>query len=1081
MRRRLPRRLRDAVRRVPGHLTGLVLRHLSPAARVARVRLSASVAALAGRGVTSPAGEIQRFANPGAGFEPAEAGPCGGLSSGLAARAKTIAFYLPQFHAFEQNDAWWGKGFSEWRNVARGTPRFEGHYQPRIPRDLGFYDLNDASVLHEQARLARANGIEAFCFYYYWFDGQRLMERPLDRFLEEGVDQDFCIMWANENWTRTWDGFDSEVLIEQNYREQDEADFIADTARYMGAPRYVRVQGRPLFILYRPGLLPDAKRTLARWRRAWTQQLGVEPWILMVQGFGDEDPRPYGLDGAVEFPPHKVCVPLPEINDELTLLDPGFRGHVRSYPQVIASSLDEPVPEFALIKTVVPHWDNDARREGRGMVLHGSTPALYERWLDGAIERACAEPFEGEPIVFVNAWNEWAESAYLEPDVHYGHAYLNATRRAVYGLSNAAERQKVLLVGHDAYRHGAQMLLLNIARTCARQFGLQVHVLLKEGGPLLPGYREVASTRLLAELGEAGVERWVREAGLSIAICNTSVTGDLVPGLRRAGVRTVSLIHELPRLIEEYELQESIRSIGESADHVVFPSEIVARGFRGYCDSVAAAQHLRPQGSYEPVVFDADARRRLREQLGLGDEQRLVINVGYADLRKGFDRFLETARRMREQDPEVHFAWVGALSADMQRWVAADMQSGHEGVHLIGYVDGVSGWYSAADALYLTSREDPYPTVVLEAMNVGLPALCFEQATGLDKLLGRYGRVIGSGGIDAAVLALREALAEDDEARRQARRDHVEKNCRFDDYCFELLQLAKPDLAKVSVVVPNYNYAGYMASRLGSVFDQTQPIFELIVLDDASSDDSLSVIDDIVQRSERIVNVVPNERNSGNVFRQWRKGCELARGELLWIAEADDLADARFLARSVASFRPATVFSVTDSKQIDTEGRYTADSYDYYFRTVDGELLGDSFDMDGKEFVRRALSVRNVILNVSAVLWRRDSLSNALQHDGASLEGLKLVGDWRLYLQALHEDGARISWIAEALNTHRRHASSVTHALEHGRHLQEIEAMHARAVTLFGTDRARAADTKAYISELRKQFGLSRVSFRKAA
>ena len=401
------------------------------------------------------AGEIRRHVNAGEGFEEsaAWAAAAGGEGAGTGgeARARAIAFYLPQFHAFAENDAWWGTGFSEWRNVCRGTPRFVGHYQPRVPRDLGFYDLTNEATLHAQAALARANGIAAFCFYHYWFDGKRLMERPLDLFVEAGVEQEFCLMWANENWTRTWDGLESEVLIEQTYREEDEAGFIADTARYMTDERYVRVAGRPLFIVYRPGLLPESRKTLARWRRLWTEAVGAEPWLLMVQGFEDEDPRVHGLDGAVEFPPHKVCKDLAPINAELEVLDPAFAGHVLDYEAVVERSLGEGAVEFPLVKTVVPHWDNDARREGRGLTLHGSSPARYERWLRGATGYARANRFGGEALVFVNAWNEWAEGAYLEPDVHWGHAYLNATRRArARRAGRRGARRAARLVARDA-------------------------------------------------------------------------------------------------------------------------------------------------------------------------------------------------------------------------------------------------------------------------------------------------------------------------------------------------------------------------------------------------------------------------------------------------------------------------------------------------------------------------------------------------------------------------------------------------------------------------------------------------------
>lgn len=376
------------------------------------------------------AGNMRFFANPGPGFEQPDSADI----THVAARAKAVAFYLPQFHAFEENNAWWGEGFTEWRNVARGVPRFSGHYQPRIPRDLGFYDLSKLDSILAQVALAKRNGIEAFCFYYYWFNGKRLMEKPLNLFCDADIEHDFCIMWANENWTRTWDGFENNVLVKQDYRQEDEDAFIADTGRYMSHARYLRIGDRPLFILYRPGLIPDVSATINRWRDKWEVTLGVVPIIMMVQGFGAENPHEFGLDGAVEFPPHKVCAGLPAINYQCRVLDPEFQGLVRSYEDVVDNALKGSAPEFPLIKTVSPYWDNDARRQGKGMVMHGSTPVLYEKWLNGAIDFSLKNPVYGESLVFINAWNEWAEGAYLEPDVHYGHAYLNATRRCIKPL-----------------------------------------------------------------------------------------------------------------------------------------------------------------------------------------------------------------------------------------------------------------------------------------------------------------------------------------------------------------------------------------------------------------------------------------------------------------------------------------------------------------------------------------------------------------------------------------------------------------------------------------------------------------------
>ena len=1024
------------------------------------------------------AGNIKYFANPGPDFESPSTVDC----SLIKPKAKTIAFYLPQFHAFEDNDRWWGTGFTEWRNVARGTPRYAGHYQPRIPRDFGFYDLNDESVLQKQSELALECGIEAFCFYYYWFNGKRLMDKPLDMFADAALDQEFCIMFANENWTRTWDGFDSEVLIEQDYRDEDEDAFIEDTARYMRNERYVQVDGRPLFIIYRPGLLPNARETLARWREKWHDAVGKKPWMLMVQGFGDEDPTDFGLDGAVEFPPHKICKDIPNMHDSLTILDPNYEGYAKSYTDVIARSLGEKAPDFPLIKTVVPHWDNDARREGRGFTMHGSTPALYETWLQGAVAYAETNPFADEPLVFINAWNEWAEGAYLEPDVHYGHAYLNATRRAVHGLTSTRERQKLLLVGHDAHKHGAQMLLLSMAKIYVNQFGMDVTILLRDSGTLVTQYRDICKTVVLDQLGLPNLEGWARHEGFDIAICNTSVTGDLIPSLKNAGIKVTTLIHELPTLIEEYKLAPNLQIIADQAEFAIFPSTIVQNGFQQNVSDASVNEVIRPQGLYMPIDFDADKRAEIRSELGIPTDAKVVLNSGFADLRKGFDIFLQIARQMVSERPDVHFVWAGAISRDMERWVQSDLDmSLMKHVHLVGFTDKMADFYSACDCLFLSSREDPYPSVVLEAMCVGAPVVLFHKATGFDSLMSKFGQVVDKNDVAQINRSIVHCLYNDSRAEKMARMDYVNKHCRFDDYCFDLIQMLKPDLKKVSVVVPNYNYEEYMSSRLNSVFDQTYPIFETLVLDDCSKDDSIKVIGDVSDNANRNIELVENKTNSGNVFHQWQKGLKASRGELVWIAEADDLAEPEFIARSVESFNSGTALSFTNSRQIGTKDELLADNYDYYYRRVDAALFQSDFRLDGHEFIKRAMSIRNVILNVSSVLWRRDALDDALDDVGDKLYDMKLVGDWCLYLGVLAKQGNSVAYIADALNVHRRHESSVTHSLDHDAHINEIERIHALVVEHVDADADLVAEMEDYIDELRTQFGQKAVKQKAAA
>ena len=315
---------------------------------------------------------------------------------------------------------------------SRGAPRFAGHYQPRIPGELGFYDLARGDALRAQVEMAKAAGIGGFVFYYYDFDGRRLLETPLEMFLTKPeLDIGFCLMWANENWTRRWDGAADEALIVQTYSEASEAPRAADLARHFRDPRYVRLDGRPLLMVYRASLIPDTAASLARWRRLFAAH-GENPIFVMAQTFDDVDPRPLGFDAAIEFPPHKLTKGLPQAFAALEIFDEAFEADVFAYEDLIAASLAEAAPDFPLIKTVVPAWDNDARRQGQGLTLVGSTPRRYQRWLTELIARA--RPVFGARIVAINAWNEWSEGAYLEPDVHFGAAYLNATARAVFGL-----------------------------------------------------------------------------------------------------------------------------------------------------------------------------------------------------------------------------------------------------------------------------------------------------------------------------------------------------------------------------------------------------------------------------------------------------------------------------------------------------------------------------------------------------------------------------------------------------------------------------------------------------------------------
>jgi lipopolysaccharide biosynthesis protein len=352
---------------------------------------------------------------------------------------RAIAFYLPQFHPIPENDRWWGKGFTEWTNVTRARPSFAGHYQPRLPADFGFYDLRVPETLEQQAAMARQHGIHGFCYHYYWFAGKRLLERPIETMRASGrPDFPYCLCWANENWTRRWDGADDDILIAQRPSPADDERFIRDLLPHLRDVRYIRVDGRPLILVYRIGMLPDPKVTAATWRRICRAEGIGELYLCAANTYDTGDPALYGFDALVEFPPHDARVLTVNLQVEIT--NPDFRGSIYDYREYVRDALERAEPEHVSHPTVMPAWDNTARRPDHANIFIHATPEMYEVWLREVVARVVEQRPPQERLVFINAWNEWAEGAYLEPDRRHGHQYLRATRRALTDESAGGRR-----------------------------------------------------------------------------------------------------------------------------------------------------------------------------------------------------------------------------------------------------------------------------------------------------------------------------------------------------------------------------------------------------------------------------------------------------------------------------------------------------------------------------------------------------------------------------------------------------------------------------------------------------------------
>ena len=352
---------------------------------------------------------------------------------------RVIAFYLPQFHPIPENDQWWGKGFTEWTNVTRAKPLFPGHYQPRLPADLGFYDLRLPEVRKAQAELARDHGIHGFCYHYYWFNGKKLLDLPLREMLASGEpDFPFCLCYANENWTRRWDGLEQDILIRQEHSSENDRRFIRDVLTVMRDRRYIKVNGRPLLLVYRALLFPDPVATTTIWREE-AEQAGFDGlYLCKCQTFGDDTPPAVqGFDAAVEFPPHGFVIPnRPELEALIKKNLPSFAGNVFDYSDVARHLMIREWPDYPLFKTVMLGWDNSARSRDRAGIFHNFSFDYYERWLARVAARTIRRYAGDERLVFINAWNEWAEGTYLEPDQQYGNRYLIATDQAIRSVLN---------------------------------------------------------------------------------------------------------------------------------------------------------------------------------------------------------------------------------------------------------------------------------------------------------------------------------------------------------------------------------------------------------------------------------------------------------------------------------------------------------------------------------------------------------------------------------------------------------------------------------------------------------------------
>lgn len=347
-------------------------------------------------------------------------------------RAKLIAYYLTQYHPTEKNNLWWGKGTTEWTNVTKAVPQFVGHIQPRLPSDLGFYDLRILDNMIEQVKIAKNYGIDAFCFYYYWFNGERALELPLNMFVEnQSLNLEFAICWCNEDWTKRYSGISNEVLLSVGKTEDSYKRFIYDVIPLFKDSRYIKIDGKPLLIIYRPSQVPNAEKTLNFWRNEVKEQIGCDLYIIASQEARiNIDWTVYGFDAISQFQPSSIkeyC----KTQNNIDFIRPDFDGSVYDYNDIVDLNIDIKSLKYEkMYPAVMPSWDNTSRRNQHAVIFHNSTPQKYYEWLMKMIDYTKSNSTTEADFVFINAWNEWGEGAYMEPDREYGYAYLEETYKA---------------------------------------------------------------------------------------------------------------------------------------------------------------------------------------------------------------------------------------------------------------------------------------------------------------------------------------------------------------------------------------------------------------------------------------------------------------------------------------------------------------------------------------------------------------------------------------------------------------------------------------------------------------------------
>ncbi len=694
-----------------------------------------------------------------------------------------------------------------------------------------------------------------------------------------------------------------------------------------------------MLLVYRVNLLPDAQKAAEIWRSE-CRRMGIgEIYLVAVQSFGITDPRPYGFDAAVEFPPSNL-VETEISRNAVQITNPNFKGRIFDYNLVVQSMLNKKHGDYTFFKTVMPSWDNTARKQNDAHIFVNSSPAAYQKWLEKVAAYSQSALPEDKRFIFVNAWNEWAEGTHLEPDRRYGYAYLQATANAIT-KKKAASAWTILFVSHDANKGGAQDVLINVVTWFKRHTNINVKVLCLQGGDWLHRFTEIADTLVLERPRSQGDEETVLrqveqfcEGVPDLVYGNTVAAGSAYGWLRKLNAPILTHFHELESSIRKYG-GPWIDNIVSLSSHFIACSEPVRENLirnHGVPAEKVSTVH-ESIVSKQSKILDKKSKLRQRKKLGLRQDVTVIFGCGIGmPFRKGADLFIQLGETLLQKGHKnFHLYWVGEFDPAYR-----DEQYGAWETHytklknrelsrhvtFLGMKDNPREYLACGDIFLLPSREDPFPLVALEAADCGLPILCFAESGGMpDFVEDDAGFIVPREDLNAMAEKLIELDRQEELRLKLGGRAREKLLSRFiveqmTPHILSVCRKVANQKPVVSVIVPNYNHERYLEKRLDSIFSQSFRDFEVILLDDASTDNSMDVLMKYAHHAD--VRIVPGETNSGSPFKQWLKGIDMATSDILWIAESDDICDPELLRTLLPVFdnRSRPMASVTGSKEL---------------------------------------------------------------------------------------------------------------------------------------------------------------------